>query len=162
MSCSELAVLGSSPFLGRKREQNEQKGCLLNTLNRAVLGKRFSCGYSRQIRLELLTLWGPRWTNLFGSPCWPVHGTKGERCPETRHHLAHIFRDLTLCGPRILYSHVVGRHWGRGRESPECVVWLHSSSILRLKCIQKSSKMCRTALFTGVLGLFGYSPQIGL
>ena len=36
-------VLGSWPILARKREQNEQKGCLLNTLDRAVLGKRFLC-----------------------------------------------------------------------------------------------------------------------
>ena len=32
VSCSELDVLGSSPILGQKREQNEQKGCLLYTM----------------------------------------------------------------------------------------------------------------------------------
>ena len=43
VSCFSCDVLGNWLFLGRKREQNEQKWRLVNTLDRAVLGKRFVC-----------------------------------------------------------------------------------------------------------------------
>ena len=39
--CSSVAVVGNWLIYGRKCEQNEQKGCLLTTPVRVVLGKRF-------------------------------------------------------------------------------------------------------------------------
>ena len=62
--------------------------------------------------------------------------------------------------PSFLYPHAVtlfrlGLVAGR-------IIWLQSSSILRLECSQKGLKLWRASRFMGVLGLFGYSPKIGL